>query len=541
MKPLLEEGTVPDWLSELSTDTAEETTKMGEIPDAVTDEVADWTKQAEPEEQVSEFAVDAQEMTAETEAEEETVPEWLTELKQETPVETSAVADVNLENLPLESLEVSALEGSAWEPEQVASEQPALDAQEAPEPALDAMDMDAAMAWMEALAAKQGADEESLKISEPGQRSETPPEWITQLEETTQATIPEVIPEATSEVIPETLSDTSFEVEETTLDLEDIPILEEPIAELPGVDEEIVSEELPGEEMIAAQLEIEKPVEGTTSEAVVDIGELNPDEAFAWLESLAAKQGAEEGTLVTAPEERPETPPEWVSETIQEPALEESDLVSAAAEELLEISAVHEDEATLDLPFEEVTPPLAELSVSSEEGIEPEAPSAELTSQPADSTEKAEAEIPDWLRSYEEEQRSQEPVWKPDETFTPEAVAEEELPDWLIEETPAAPAAESTIPEPDLIEPAAEEVPAVDGASDMPEWLKALQETQPVQEAAVTPAEPESTWVQEYTPEPSMPAGELPRRLRLSLMPWCWRKPHYAVVIPSRLRSSTRR
>jgi hypothetical protein len=36
------------------------------------------------------------------------------------------------------------------------------------------------------------------------------------------------------------------------------------------------------------------------------------DSTFAWLESLAAKQGASEEELITKPEERLEAPPEWI-------------------------------------------------------------------------------------------------------------------------------------------------------------------------------------------------------------------------------------
>ena len=39
-------------------------------------------------------------------------------------------------------------------------------------------DLDAAMAWMEALAARQGADEASLQITAPEDRSTETPEWI---------------------------------------------------------------------------------------------------------------------------------------------------------------------------------------------------------------------------------------------------------------------------------------------------------------------------------------------------------------------------
>ena len=38
------------------------------------------------------------------------------------------------------------------------------------------------------------------------------------------------------------------------------------------------------------------------------------DDAFAWLESLAAKHGADEDALVTATDERQETPPDWVQD-----------------------------------------------------------------------------------------------------------------------------------------------------------------------------------------------------------------------------------
>ena len=41
--------------------------------------------------------------------------------------------------------------------------------------------------------------------------------------------------------------------------------------------------------------------------------EQEQDDSFAWLESLAAKQGASEG-LLTKPEERKEEEPEWIKQ-----------------------------------------------------------------------------------------------------------------------------------------------------------------------------------------------------------------------------------
>lgn len=613
-----EQESVPDWLAELSADAPQDTTAGEEIsatemPAAATDEIPDWIKQAETEEPVSHLDADQLETLAEAEADEESVPDWLAELKQETPAETAAISEVEAENVSQESLEIPALEAEAWAPEeQGSSEMPAQDTlgeQEVAESAPDAMDIDAAMAWMEALAARQGADADSLQISQPEERSETPPEWlqkeslqaeealpeiiaeegsfaeeipattdelvqpvdlsdqtlineteqpvsslefeettaitegdidsalertetlasarqgadeealkivdeqlsetppewITQLEETTQETIPDAI----SDSVPDTVFENIAEVEEKAPALEATSELDEAAVELTGIQEEFPSEELPTDEIPTVEL-IETPPQEIISEVGPDVGDMNVDEAFAWLESLAAKQGAEEGSLVTAPDERPETPPDWVSDTIQEPPLEERDLVSAVGDELPEVAADLEEETTLEIPSNEVNPPLAEEYTTLEEVAAPESPSEEVTPQAAKPTGTTEAEIPDWLRSYEEEQRAQEPVWKPDESFTPEAVAEEELPDWLIEEAPETPVTESTLPETDLAEQAAAEMPTADGASDMPEWLKALQESQPVQETPETSTQPDSTWVQEYSPEPAAPVIDGP-------------------------------
>jgi hypothetical protein len=60
----------------------------------------------------------------------------------------------------------------------------------------------------------------------------------------------------------------------------------------------------------------ESEASSSQSEAAAD----DEDDAFAWLESLAARQGAEEGTLLTTPEQRADTPPEWVYEETGKPA-----------------------------------------------------------------------------------------------------------------------------------------------------------------------------------------------------------------------------
>ncbi len=88
---------------------------------------------------------------------------------------------------------------------------------------------------------------------------------------------------------------------------EEIPA---PVEELPAGEEAISTAPVPGGEPA-----MEAPEVGAlTSE---EISEMDMDAAFAWLESLAVKQGADEALLLT-PEERQETPPEWVTLAAEE-------------------------------------------------------------------------------------------------------------------------------------------------------------------------------------------------------------------------------
>ena len=57
------------------------------------------------------------------------------------------------------------------------------------------------------------------------------------------------------------------------------------------------------------------PVTPTPVEGIPEPMNIEDEAAMAWLESLASKQGVPEEQLTTRPEERPETPPEWVLET----------------------------------------------------------------------------------------------------------------------------------------------------------------------------------------------------------------------------------
>ena len=108
---------------------------------------------------------------------------------------------------------------------------------------------DDSFAWLESLAAKQGASEGLLTT--PEERREEEPEWVKQAKEFSAAQPPVPVE----------------------------PAIEQPAANL--------------EELGKSEQE--------------------QDDSFAWLENLAARQGATEG-LLTKPEERREEEPEWVKQ-----------------------------------------------------------------------------------------------------------------------------------------------------------------------------------------------------------------------------------
>jgi competence ComEA-like helix-hairpin-helix protein len=157
------------------------------------------------------------------------------------------------------------------------AEMPALE--EGEEPEID--DADAAMAWLESLAAKQGVSEDEL-LTSPEDRSEIPPEWVQDADQPGMA-----VDDATVQDIDDDFASWLTAVPEAKVDTEVTP-------EIADVTEEPKSDE---------------------PELETDITDV--DSAMAWLESLAAKQGVSEDELLTSPEERTESPPEWIQDTVE--------------------------------------------------------------------------------------------------------------------------------------------------------------------------------------------------------------------------------
>lgn len=115
-----------------------------------------------------------------------------------------------------------------------------------------AQEQDDAIAWLESLAAKHGAKAEEL-VTDPNKRSETPPEWVSQAQNI-------------------------------------------------------------GQQPIQPTAEPSQPSQPQPSVESLGSSAQEQDDAIAWLESLAAKHGAKPEELVTDPNKRHETPPEWVSQ-----------------------------------------------------------------------------------------------------------------------------------------------------------------------------------------------------------------------------------
>jgi competence ComEA-like helix-hairpin-helix protein len=296
----------------------------------------------------------------------------------------------------------------------------------APEPtsAVSDLDADNAFAWLESLAVKQGANE--ALILKPEERLETMPDWVRQDVLSAEQAAPETPP-----VEPEAEAETPEAGVEEAL----------PVAEL---------------ELEPVEQPVAEPVEPELAppEAVTD-----QDSAFAWLESLAVKQGANEA-LILKPEERLETMPDWVRQdalTAEQAAPETPPVEPEAELEALEAGV-------------EETLPVAEQEPEPEAGVE-------LVSELPTAVE--EQAVVEQLPVVEEQPAVEQPVALAETAEEPAPITEE-APTPIIEEIPAL---EETAPaEP---QPAAAEVPvappAAESASDrrgtaglpdLPDWLK---------------------------------------------------------------------
>lgn len=316
----------------------------------------------------------------------EGLPEWLEEPEtgiEETPV-SAQVGQPGIEEPPI-------IEGDT-KPARISRDEVKPDVGEkieeietVPEIEAEKFDEEAAFAWLESLAVKQGATE-ALLLS-PEERLEEPPEWVREaaLKETgeTEVEQPEVIEptsilEEETEELPEWLTGTA-EVETTP-----------PSPEIAG-EEEIEEAIQPIAEMpIELEAEIQTPVAlGDTEPETLPTPTEDIDAAYAWLESLAVRQGADEALLLS-PEQRLDEAPEWVKQEAE------------IAEQEIELEAPVHDEAYPEISQEVETPQIQGMpEVEAQESLTTE--------------EEVVPELPTWLASMEEEtaQQAEETGWTP--------------------------------------------------------------------------------------------------------------------------------
>jgi hypothetical protein len=355
----------------------------------------------------------------------EELPDWLTSAGIEPPAQVATQTQPDLVDSELPDWLKNADAGLGAE----SSSMPAVDTSAVPSPTSDTglpVSEDDAFAWLESLAAKQGAKPEEL-LTKPEDRPGETPDWLGKLSEPeTPATSGIGIGGAAAAGA--TVAAASFFGDEKQNE---------------------VAPALGGKELFA---EPEQP-------PVTPAQTMSDDDAFSWLESLAAKQGAKPEELLTKPEDRAESAPEWATQmgmdtspTIQpetaQPDLgieQQSDLSwlqSFGGETPLNESPIGEQpiEETIfaqpapdsffdekPVPFEPVTeiPQVESASVDEVAEWLHQLDAEDAVVAPVTVDEKAVPvveELPDWLKDEE-----------------PAELPGEELPDWLKGETPEQP------------------------------------------------------------------------------------------------------
>ena len=322
-------------------------------------------------------------------------------------------------------------------------------------------EIDDSLAWLENLAAKQGATEGLL--TKPEERLQEEPEWVKQAKSAPLAAQPPVEPAPAAST--EDLGKSEQERDDSFAWLENLAAKQGATEGLLTKPEDRREEEPDWVKQAKGTPEPSVPqAPGQPAASTEDLGksEQERDDSFAWLENLAAKQGATEG-LLTKPEDRREEEPDWVKQAkgTPEPSVPQAPGQPAANVEDLGKSEQERDdsfawlenlaakqgatEGLLTEPEErlEQEPDWVKQAKSApQQPAEPEPVMEEPVSTTDDTTS--------WLRNLEQEETVLEPESSKDETAM-----------WFqkLEETPQEP--EVSQPEP---------------ADDLPSWLKGLEE-----------------------------------------------------------------
>ncbi|NPV57346.1 MAG: hypothetical protein HPY76_11840 [Anaerolineae bacterium] len=167
-------------------------------------------------------------------------------------------------------------------------------------------------------------------------------------------------------------------------------------------------------------------------QAKIDDSKMDEDTAFAWLESLAAKQGADEGTLLTPAEDLENISPQWTPEAIHEES--EGELLSESGINGDEtIGGGSENEMTSrEEPISEIEMMTMSVDDRTEEDISQETTGENSTDQPVSELDTDDFKVDEAVQPHLESEKEAEPFLSgKDDTEIEENADKHELPDWL--------------------------------------------------------------------------------------------------------------
>ena len=247
-----------------------------------------------------------------------------------------------------------------------------------PAPVPEEMDQDAAFAWLESLAAQHSAPEEQLPSLTKESGEETAP-WIIETPAEAEVSGGEALvePEEVEKALPDWLLEAT--------PAETVPEPVQPVEAIPdwlaGMEEQAPAEAAVGEPEALfeepSQAPVVEPVEFEPLASQPEAEEAPQEDALAWLETLARKQGAPEEQLVTHPLKPVEEPPAWVQAEV-EASLEPAETVPA------------------EMTVEAEEPPAAITEPTTFEAEAELTQPVEMVGEPAQPTDET---VPSWLVS----------------------------------------------------------------------------------------------------------------------------------------------
>ncbi|HUF00275.1 MAG TPA: tetratricopeptide repeat protein [Anaerolineales bacterium] len=545
-------------------------------------DLPDWVKAMAPEQ------------PAETPAREEELPDWINKIGSSALPAASDSSDQPDWMSQLEQPSAQAAEEQPdWLKPPVTSEQPVASSEEQPDwlkgfenESTSSVASTGELDWLSQLGDEskplETASNEFDVLNQPAAESQTSAstpssdefDFLNELADETEQLAPASAPEPSMK---ENLGMSSEEQEDSFSWLENLAAKQGATEGLLTKPEERLEEEpdwvKQAKSMDVSQPPVEQPPVTQPAGDLEELGksEQEQDDSFAWLEGLAAKQGATEG-LLTKPEERLEEEPEWIQQAKSLSDQPQEVSSAQAPQEEAEQIPVTEPEplANLEEPSksekerEDSLDWLENLAAKQDatEGLltKPEGP---VTEEPdwVKQAKDIRAEQPSsadstaaWLRSLDEEESLPAPepvsakddtaIWlksldEPSEDVPPQpaqSMPPEDLPAWMQSvEAEKVTEAESTIPANDVASGISEKESA-----DDTEWMSAIEQGSAPQTTVSTdegalevPTEDVPRWLSELDQEQEQ--AVTPTAMDADLPAWLRDETGEAVAEPTRI------